>query len=64
MTPKTELTAGPGVQIVELTMDNAEDQEELNRRLRKPGEADSKQGKTLHDTATRPSNGAEQGRCN
>ena len=27
-----------GVQVFELTMDNAEDQAELNRRLRKPGE--------------------------
>ena len=29
--------AGP-VQVFELTMDNPENQEELNRRLRKPGE--------------------------
>lgn len=63
MSPKTELTTGPGVQIVELTMDNTEDQDELNRRLRKPGEADLAKGKTLNDTATRASNGAEQGRC-
>ncbi|HEY1375842.1 MAG TPA: hypothetical protein VGF55_03575 [Gemmataceae bacterium] len=27
-----------GVQVFELTMDNTEDQDELNRRLRKPGE--------------------------
>ena len=27
-----------GVQVFELTMDNAEDQDVLNRRLRKPGE--------------------------
>jgi hypothetical protein len=27
-----------GVQVFELTMDNAEDQDELNRRLRKPAE--------------------------
>jgi hypothetical protein len=26
------------IQVFELTMDNAEDQDELNRRLRKPGE--------------------------
>ena len=26
-----------GVQVFELTMDNPEDQDELNRRLRKPG---------------------------
>lgn len=30
-----------GVQVFELTMDNPEDQDELNRRLRKPGEPDS-----------------------
>jgi hypothetical protein len=29
-----------GVQVFELTMDNPEDQDELNRRLHKPGEAD------------------------
>jgi hypothetical protein len=29
-----------GVQVFELTMDNPEDQDELNRRLRKPGEPD------------------------
>ncbi|MBI3822990.1 MAG: hypothetical protein HY289_09980 [Planctomycetes bacterium] len=27
-----------GVQVFELTMDNAEDQDDLNRRLHKPGE--------------------------
>jgi hypothetical protein len=30
-----------GAQVFELTMDNTEDQDELNRRLRKPGEPDS-----------------------
>jgi hypothetical protein len=29
-----------GVQVFELTMDNREDQDELNRRLRKPSEPD------------------------
>lgn len=29
------------VQVFELTMDNPEDQDELNRRLRKPGESDT-----------------------
>jgi hypothetical protein len=29
-----------GIQVFELTMDNPEDQDELNRRLRKPGEPD------------------------
>ncbi len=28
------------VQVFELTMDNTEDQDELNRRFRKPGEPD------------------------
>ncbi|MBY0522220.1 MAG: hypothetical protein K2R98_02415 [Gemmataceae bacterium] len=32
---------GDGIQVFELTMDNPEDQDELNRRLRKPGESDS-----------------------
>ena len=32
-------THGPGeIQVFELTMDNDEDQDELNRLLRKPGE--------------------------
>jgi hypothetical protein len=30
--------AASGVQVFELTMDNPEDQDELNRWLRKPGE--------------------------
>ncbi len=30
-----------GVQVFELTMDNPEDQDELNRRLHKPGESDA-----------------------
>ena len=39
MGKKAEPTASAGgVQIFELTMDNTEDQDELNRRLRKPGE--------------------------
>jgi hypothetical protein len=34
-------TSGAGeIQVFELTMDNTEDQDELNRRLRKPGEHD------------------------
>ena len=32
--------SGPsGIQVFELTMDNAEDQDALNRHLRKPGES-------------------------
>ena len=56
MSPKTDLTSGPGVQIVELTMDNPEDQDELNRRLRKPGEAGSKKGNIPNERATQASN--------
>ena len=41
MNPKADQTSNGGsVQIFELTMDNPEDQDELNRRLRKPGESD------------------------
>ncbi len=39
MRKKAKPPATPGgVQVFELTMDNPEDQDELNRRLRKPGE--------------------------
>ena len=39
MKKKPDQTARPGgVQVFELTMDNTEDQDALNRRLRKPGE--------------------------
>lgn len=62
MSTKSELTSGPGVQVVELTMDNPEDQDDLNRRLRKPGEAEAKKGKLLDDTTAHASNGAEQSR--
>jgi hypothetical protein len=34
-------SSGDGIQVFELTMDNPEDQDELNRRPRKPGEAES-----------------------
>jgi hypothetical protein len=41
MEKKEIKTSGAGeIQVVELTMDNTEDQDELNRRLRKPGERD------------------------
>ena len=40
MRKKVDNTLGvDDVQVFELTMDNPEDQDELNRRLRKPGEA-------------------------
>jgi hypothetical protein len=39
MAENSERTYGAGgVQVFEVTMDNDEDQDELNRRLRKPGE--------------------------
>jgi len=39
MAEDSNKTSGPAeVQVFELTMDNDEDQDELNRRLRKPGE--------------------------
>lgn len=37
---ENKVTESEYVQVFELTMDNTEDQDELNRRLRKPGEAD------------------------
>jgi len=48
-------SSGGGVQVFELTMDNTEDQDELNRRLRKPGEPDPgsplKTGRTVQSKA-------------
>jgi hypothetical protein len=39
MAKKENPTAGQaGVQVFELTMDNGEDQDDLNRRFHKPGE--------------------------
>jgi hypothetical protein len=39
METKNYKTSGAGeIQVFEVTMDNTEDQDELNRRLRKPGE--------------------------
>jgi hypothetical protein len=44
MAKNSNETCGPAeVQVFELTMDNDEDQDDLNRRLRKPGEADCSQ---------------------
>jgi hypothetical protein len=40
MSEEASQTSGAGsVQVFQLTMDNPEDQDELQRRLRKPGEA-------------------------
>ena len=42
MEKKDNQTSGAaGVQVFELTMDNPEDQDELNRQLHKPGEPDN-----------------------
>lgn len=39
MGKKEKQTSGAaGVQVFELTMDNSEDQDELNRKLHKPGD--------------------------
>jgi hypothetical protein len=49
MSKKTDqVSVAGGVQVFEMTMDNPEDQDELNRRLRKPGE---------HEAGTSPKNG-------
>ncbi len=34
-----QMSRPAGIQVFELTMDNPEDQDELNRRLHKPGES-------------------------
>jgi hypothetical protein len=39
MAKKENQSSGPaGIQVFELTMDNPEDQDDLNRQLHKPGE--------------------------
>jgi len=54
-----------GVQVFELTMDNSEDQDELNRRLRKPGEsnpgASPKNGPGAPSEATGKKDGERKG---
>jgi hypothetical protein len=59
-------TAAGGVQVFELTMDNPEDQDELNRRLRKPGESASrlspKTGHKRHAKSTAESTGKKNGK--
>jgi hypothetical protein len=52
-----------GVPVFELTMDNAEDQDELNRRLRKPGEVErSALPKNGHAGHTESTAEADRGR--
>jgi hypothetical protein len=67
MRKKADPTASAGgVQVFELTMDNTEDQDELNRRLRKPGEPDPcpppKIGRTAHGESTKESSGKKKGK--
>jgi hypothetical protein len=61
---RNQPTSTGEVQVDELTMDNTEDQDELNRRLRKPGESDP--GASPENGQTTPSepNGTEPGRAN
>ena len=55
---KANQAQGAGrVQVFELTMDNPEDQDELNRRLRKPGERAAKIGRTANGQSTAGSTG-------
>ena len=52
MDNKENKPSGAGeVQVFELTMDNPEDQDELNRRLRKPGEPAVESRTTLAEPA-------------
>ncbi len=53
-----------GVQVFELTMDNPEDQDELNRRLRKPGESDPGASPKNGQAAPGEPTGTEPGRTN
>lgn len=54
-----------GVQVFELTMDNPEDQDELNRRLRKPREsgpgASPKNGQAAPSEGTGKEEGKRKG---
>jgi hypothetical protein len=55
-----------GVQVFKVTMDNLEDQDELNRRLRKPGEPGScpppKIGPTAHGKSAAELTGKKKGK--
>jgi len=67
MARKAEQTSGAGgVQVFELTVDNPEDQDELNRRLRKPGEPapclSPEIGRTSPGESTAESTGKKKGR--
>jgi hypothetical protein len=67
MSEQANRTSGAGgVQVFELTMDSLEDQDELNRRLRKPGEPDPGPppniGRTAHSESTAASTGKKKGK--
>jgi hypothetical protein len=64
MSQKSDRPSGAGgVQVFELTMDNPEDQDELNRRLRKPGESESDASpKNGHADSAEPTGEADRGR--
>jgi uncharacterized protein (DUF1697 family) len=51
-----------GVQVFELAMDNSEDQDELNRRLRKPGERAPQVRRTANGPSTAESTGKKKGK--
>jgi len=66
MSKKPDQKSGAAaVQVFELTMDNPEDQDELHRRLRKPGEPDRrpppKTGRAAHSEPTAESTGKKKG---
>lgn len=56
-------SSGGSIQVFELTMDNPEDQDELNRRLRKPGDAEAgRSPEDGHASPSEPTVEAERGR--
>lgn len=66
MGKKDNQTSGTaGVQVFELTMDNPEDQDVLNRQFHKPGEPDyrpsAKIGRTMQGESTTESVGKKKG---
>ena len=60
-----QTSGAAGGQVFELTMDNSEDQDELNRHLRKPGEPDrcppAKIGRPLQGESATDSGGEKKG---
>jgi len=67
MAKKGNQSSGAGrVQVFELTMDNPEDQDELNRQLRKPGEPDhgppAERGRKVQGKSTTNSTGKKKKR--